>query len=145
MKSPHPPAWTRFFRRLFQPFLSHTEKSRIASVIEDIDKKTSAEIHVHIVYWMGRRDPLKLAQKVFLNLKLHETKSQNGVLILVSHLDHRFVIWGDRAVHEALGDALWQKASQTLIQHFKARHYAEGIIACAQELGQELEKHFPRL
>ena len=145
MKSLHPPAWSRFLRRMFKPFLSRAEKIKIAQTLEEIDKKTSAEIHVHIIYRMGSKNPLDLAEKIFHNLKLHESENRNGVLILVSHLDHRFAIWGDKTVHEALGDSLWQKASQTLLAHFKARHYANGIISCAQELGAALEKHFPRL
>ena len=128
---------------MFRPFLNHAEKMRIAQVLVEIDKKTSAEIHVHIIYWMGSSNPLHLAEKIFHGLKLHESKNRNGILILVSHLDHRFAIWGDRAVHEALGDTLWLKASQTLTNHFRARHYAGGIIACVQELGNELQKHFP--
>ena len=55
------------------------------------------------------------------------------MLILVSHLDHQFAIWGDGALHDKAGQLLWKHAKKALIARFAERQYAEGTRpACAR-------------
>jgi uncharacterized membrane protein len=65
-------------------------------------------------------------------------------LILVTHLDHKFAIWGDEGIHAKAGQPLWDRAAKALTEHFKARRYPEGIEACVREVGKELARHFPK-
>ena len=88
---------------------------------------------------------LVLAQRKFTEPGLHKTDELNGVLILVSHLDHQFAIWGDEALHTKAGQLLWEYAKEVLIAHFAERQYAEGIEACVREIGKELTLHFPKV
>lgn len=143
-KAKHPPAWTRYFRRLWRPFLNKAEKARIVAAIAEQEKKTTGEIHVHVIAWVGHEDILALAQRKFIELGLQQTEHRNGVLILVSHLDHQFAIWGDEALHDKAGQLLWEHAREVLITHYAERHYAEGIEACVCEVGKELALHFPK-
>ncbi len=139
----HPPAWSRLIRRLFTPFLSHEDKKRIADAIAELENKTTGEVHVHVVGRAGA-DPLALAQKTFHRLGLEKTAHRNGVLILVSHLDHKFAIYGDEGIHSKSGQHLWDKAAAALRERFAARRYPEGIESCVREIGKELARHFPR-
>ena len=140
----HSSPWTRVLRRYFRPFLDDAQKKAIAKVIADVERRTTGEIHVHL---MGKAGPdiLIAAKEMFEKLELHKTSGRNGVLILISHLDHRFAIWGDGAVHAAGGHTLWKRALAALHQDFKERRYPEGITACVREVGVELARHFPRV
>jgi uncharacterized membrane protein len=75
---------------------------------------------------------------------MQKTAGRNGVLILVSHLDHRFAIWGDEGIHAKAGQPLWEQARKVLLEDFAQRRYAEGIEACVREVGRELASHFPK-
>ncbi len=140
----HPLAWTRLWRRLFKPFLSRGEKASIAQAIAEAERGTTGEIHVHILSRTRGRDPLSLAQHFFHKLGLDKTDGRNGVLLLVSHLDHRFAIWGDESIHAKAGETLWAQAKKVLLADFAERRYAQGIEACVREVGRELTAHFPR-
>jgi uncharacterized membrane protein len=131
-------------RRILRPFLTAEEKKRVAAAIAQAETKTSGEIHVHIVSRLGKTDALEAAKILFFKLGLDKTKARNGVLILVSHLDHRFAVWGDEGVHARAGQALWDKAKHALLKHFAERRYPEGIEACVREVGLELAALFPK-
>ncbi|MFA6092040.1 MAG: TPM domain-containing protein [Elusimicrobiota bacterium] len=139
-----PAAWSRYFRRLSRPFLSASEKKRLSEVIGEQERRTTGEIHVHIVERAGSADIALLAQEKFLELGLQKTDSRNAVLLLISHLDHRFAILGDEGIHVKAGQKLWEHAKEVLLSHFKERRYAQGIEACVREIGQELARHFPK-
>ena len=140
----HPAAWSRFFRRMWRPFLDKEEKRRIAGIIAEMETRTTGEIHVHVVGRCRGNDILELAKKKFLELGLDKTAGRTGVLILISHLDHRFAVWGDEGIHAKAGSPLWERAKKTLLDHFAERRYAEGIEACVREAGRELAAHFPK-
>jgi uncharacterized membrane protein len=137
-------AWSRLARRLFRPFLTREEKRRIAAAIAEAEKRTDGSIHVHVIARMGKHEPLELAKETFRALGLHRTSGRHGVLILISHLDHRFAIWGDEGIHSKSGQHLWDRAAQALRARFAERRYAEGVEACVREIGQELSRHFPK-
>ena len=140
----HPPAWSRLWRRLFRPFLNEAEKERIATAVGEAEKTTTGEIHVHLVARTGTHDALHVAKGIFHKLGLEKTDHRNGVLILVSHLDHRFAIYGDKGIHDQAGQHLWDRAAKTLREHFAERRYAAGIETCVREVGLELNRHFPK-
>ncbi len=139
----HPPAWSRLARRLWRPFLTPEEKQLIASTIAEVERQTTSSIRVRVIGRMGRREPLELARRTFRSLSLHKTEARHGVLILISHLDHRFAIWGDEGIDSQAGQRVWDRAAQTLRAHLSERRYAEGIQACVREVGRELARHFP--
>lgn len=140
----HPAPWTRLLRRVFRPFLSDEDKTRIAAAIGEAEKITTGEIHVHVIGRSMNRDMLALAQELFARLGLEKTKRRNGVLILVSHLDHRFAIYGDSGIHDKAGQHLWDNAAAILRKDFVERRYADGLAACVGEIGRELARHFPK-
>jgi uncharacterized membrane protein YgcG len=129
---------------VWNPFLKRGEREKISAVIGEAERLTTGEIHVHILNWAPDGDLLHEARRVFHGLGMHQTKHRNAVLILVSHSDRRFAIWGDEGMHSKAGQPLWDSAKETLAKHFKERKYAAGIEACVREVGRELAKHFPK-
>lgn len=135
---------TRPWRRLFNPFLSRAEKDAIARAVAKAEEGTTGEIRVHVVGSLDGVEPLDAARAAFARLGLAETRARNAVLVLVSHLDHRFAIWGDEGIHAKAGQELWDKAAAALEAGLKAGRPAEGLIACVGEVGAALARHFPR-
>jgi uncharacterized membrane protein len=129
---------------VFRPFLTGSEKKRISEAIAKAEATTTGKIHVHILARSGHEDVVALARGIFHKLGLQKTAHRNGVLILVSHLDHRFAIYGDEGIHDKASQHLWDRAAKTLKEHFAARRYPEGIEACVAEVAAELAKHFPK-
>lgn len=140
----HPPAWTRLLRRLWRPFLTASEKRRVSDAVAEAERRTTGVIRVHVIGRSGREDLLALARETFHELGLEKTPGRNAVLILISHLDHRFAIYGDQAIHDRAGSHLWDRAARTLREHFEQRRYAVGVEACVAEVGAELARQFPR-
>jgi len=83
------------------------------------------------------------AKRLFLDLGVTETRERSGVLILLSELEKRVVILGDRGIHRRLGQGAWETLVDELIQSVRAGHPATGLASIITRLGEELAKNFP--
>lgn len=137
-------ALTRPIRRLFRPFLTEGELGAVADAIAAAEKGTTGEIRVHVVGALGGLDPLEAAKRAFASLGMEKTRARNGVIVLVSHLDHRFAIWGDEGIHAKAGQQLWDRAARALESGLRAGRPAGALEACVREVGAALALHFPR-
>ena len=88
-------------------------------------------------------DPLDRAAEIFWLLKMEHTEARNAVLIYVAIKDRQLAIFGDRGIHEKVGDDFWAKEAALLISHFQDNHIIEGIEACIEEIGASLRAFFP--
>jgi uncharacterized membrane protein len=123
-------------------FLSEEQKQRITAAIEEAEKMTSGEIRVHIENWCWF-DAYQHAQKVFKQLKMHETRDNTGVLIYVAVKSHKAAVIGDAGINAKVPADFWKQVLEELIASFKSGKHAEGIIGAVQASGRELTKHFP--
>jgi uncharacterized membrane protein len=127
-----------------RPFLTSADKKRVAEAIGKAEQATTSEIHVHLTTMAAPSKPLiETAEHVFLAQGLEKTKHRNGVLILVVTGEQRFAIWGDSGIHAKAGQHLWDRSRHALEIHFKRHRYADGLVACVEEIGRELARHFP--
>ena len=133
-KRRHPAAWTRRIRRFFRPFLTLEEKSRVDAAVAGQERLTGADLTVLVLPRAGREGVLPLAERKFLRLKLDRSPKRDSVLILITHLDHQFAIWAD----VGLAGADWAPATEALTTHFRDRRYADGIVACVEEVGRTI-------
>lgn len=138
------PAWAQPLWQFFRPFLSQAEKGAIVGLIEEMERLTTAEIHVHVAGSRGKQDVLEAAKEKFVQLGLYNTKGRNGVLVYICRPDRRFAVWGDEGAHAKAGQRLWDTAVGILGEHFSRRRYADGLLACVREVGLQLARHFPR-
>lgn len=125
---------SRRLRRYFRPFLTHREKIAVAAAVAQAEAQTSVQIEVQVIARTKNRDILEIAK---------QRSEKNTVLLLISHLDHRFAIWAGENLSVKISDAQWHSALAVLKQHFQARHYAKGIQACVQEIGRIAAATFP--
>jgi putative membrane protein len=74
------------------------------------------------------------AFSLFAERGLHHTRDRTGMLILVSELEHRVVILGDRAIHERVGDSGWQAHVDRIVRGIRQRQPAAGLLEVIREL-----------
>jgi uncharacterized membrane protein len=124
-------------------WLSEDDLAAVSAAIAGAERRTSAEIRVHL----DRRcaeDPMVRAAGVFERLQMHDTRERSGVLVYVALDDHRLAVIGDRGIHERVGHVYWERLVTALGSHFAEGRPGQGLIAVVDDLGRELERHFPR-
>ncbi len=124
-------------------FLSHLDHDRIVAAIAEAEKKTSAEIRVHVT----RHKPKDLeerAKRRFELLGMTRTAHRNGVLIYIAPNLRRFRILGDAGIHEKCGEDFWKETAGELESHFRKGQFTEGLVHGIGKVGKLLADHFPR-
>lgn len=124
-------------------FFTATEQQMLIDAISQAELKTSGEIRVHIENFSFSSE-IKSAEKVFVKLKMHETKERNGVLIYIAALSKKIAVVGDEGIHQKLGSEFWKTVVDDLISKFKEDKKAEALAACIVECGVQLGNFFPR-
>ncbi len=82
-------------------------------------------------------------KQLFIERGITETRDRSGVLILLSALERRVEILGDRGIHEHLGDAAWQAMVKELTRAISSGKAADGLAKIIERLGRELSSKFP--
>jgi uncharacterized membrane protein len=125
-------------------FLSRLEHDRIVRAIRATESKTSGEIRVHIQRGKMAADPLAVAEKKFHSLGMHKTRDRDAVLIFIAPRAHKFAVFGDKAIHEKCGEALWQRVVDKMRQHFRNENFTDALVEAIEEVGSVLATEFPR-
>lgn len=123
-------------------FLSKADEEEIVNSIREAEKKTSGEIRVHIEKTC-ETDPFDRALEVFHQLKMDNTKLQNGVLIYLAIEDRNFVILGDKGINEVVSTNFWETTKDLMLSHFKKGNFKQGLIDGILMAGKQLQDHFP--
>ena len=82
-------------------------------------------------------------KQLFIELGVTETRDRSGVLVLLSSLERRIEILGDRGIHEHLGAEAWALLVQSFTQSARSNAAANGLSEVIARLGNELSAHFP--
>jgi len=123
-------------------FFSKKEKEAIVAAIQEAEKRTSAEIRVHLER-KAKPEILAQAQTEFERLGMTHTEERNGVLIFMGIYSKRFAIIGDQGIHRKVGEEFWQNIVQAMQSHFKEDRFADGIVEAIHKTGEALAEHFP--
>ncbi len=122
--------------------LRSIDTRRIEDAIRAAEHRSSGEIRVSVapLFW---GDVRRLAEKAFKRLGMTATKQRNGVLFFVVPSRRRFVVLGDRGIHEKVGQEFWERITLAMSDRFKAGDFTEGIVRGIHEVGEQLATHFP--
>ena len=123
-------------------FLTQAQEEAVIAAIQQAEKNTSGEIRVHIENHT-EKPPLERAQEVFLALGMHATAARNGVLFYVGVADKSFAILGDEGIDKAVESDFWDCTKDTVIDHFKQKRFADGLVAGILRAGDRLKQYFP--
>lgn len=130
-----------FFSR--KDFFSPAEKNQIVAAIREAEQQTSGELRVYVESHCRFVDPLDRAAEVFWILKMENTEARNGVLVYVAIKDRQLAIYGDRGIHEKVGEAFWTAEVNKIISQFQRDGYADAIVKMVLDIGAALKFHFP--
>ena len=81
--------------------------------------------------------------EVFHQLKMDNTKEENGVLIYVATEDRNFVIYGDKGINDKVEDDFWESTKDVILNHFKKGDFKQGLVDGILMAGEQLKRHFP--
>lgn len=124
--------------------LSNEEQEKVVAAIQQAEKNTTGELRVFMEPHCTYVDAIDRAKEVFTELGMTETVRRNAVLVYMAYTDHQFAILGDKEIYEQAGGAeFWKNAAQIFQEHLRDGKMAEGFVACINELGSALAKHFP--
>ncbi|GAB3380030.1 TPM domain-containing protein [Azotobacter armeniacus] len=90
-------------------------------------------------YWRASN----LARRQFIELNLHHTEAESGMLIFVSEAERYVEILVDRGIASHLDDATWQAIVETFIAQVKRGETLQGFLTCIEACGALLKEHMP--
>lgn len=123
--------------------LTEDEKQQLVQAIRAAERLTSGEIRLFVESRCTYVDPMDRAKEIFLQLGMEKTRLSNGVLLYIALKDHQYAIFGDKGIHEKVGDVFWKEEAQLLVHHFSRNEIIPGIAACIKEIGATLCQYFP--
>ena len=123
--------------------LKTEDENEIVEAIRTAEKSTSGEIRVHLEKTAGSQDIFERAMEVFHQLKMDNTKEENGVLIYVATEDRNFVIYGDKGITDKVEDDFWESTKDVILNHFKKGDFKQGLVDGILMAGEQLKRHFP--
>lgn len=130
-----------FFSR--KEFFTEAEKQQIVEAVQSAEKRTSGEIRVYVESHCRYVNPVDRAAEVFGILKMEQTAARNGVLVYIAVKDRQLALFGDKGIHEKVGDVFWNEKVMQILSHFSKTNYADGISGVVSEIGEALRLNFP--
>lgn len=126
-----------------EELIRQIDESRVVAAIQKAEKVCSGEVRVHVETTVGRHDLQEYGKRTFERLGMTKTEARNGVLIFIAAKEQRFVILGDTAIHEKVGTEFWEAVASHMEEHFREGRFTDGIVHAIEEVGAQLESHFP--
>lgn len=123
-------------------FFTRQEKTALTRAIEQAEKKTSAEIRLHLVK-SSKLPALEEAKLCFEKLGMTETEQKNGVLLLLLIKNHEFAIIGDTGIHEKLPVNYWENLVREAEVQMQNNHLAQALILIIHNISEKLAEYFP--
>ncbi|HEY7992693.1 MAG TPA: TPM domain-containing protein [Candidatus Eremiobacteraceae bacterium] len=118
------------------------DPERVVRAIVDAERNTTGQIRVSIAAppWGSVRNA---AERAFARLEMTRTPQRNGVLIFVVPARREFVILGDVAIHERVGQEFWERVASAMSERIRSGDLTDGIVHGVEASGVELAAHFP--
>ncbi|UVO17706.1 TPM domain-containing protein [Stutzerimonas stutzeri] len=84
-----------------------------------------------------------LARRQFIELNLHHTEADTGVLIFVSEAERYVEILVDRGIASRIDNAAWAAIVAAFTERVKQGRVLEGFLGCIESAGTLLAQHVP--
>lgn len=123
--------------------LAQIDKEAITRAIATTETMCSGEVRVHVQPRLFGHDLATAAERTFERLGMTKTAARNGVLIFIAAEEQKFVILGDRGIHEKVGPQFWEETARAMSERFRTGHFTEGIVEAIEVVGNQLKTYFP--
>jgi uncharacterized membrane protein len=118
------------------------DREKIKDAIQRAEHRTSGQICVSVApFFWGSVE--KAADKAFARMGVDRTKDRNGVLFFVVPSRRKFVVLGDRGIHEHVGQEFWHQVVAVVSGKFREGDFTGGLVRGIEEVGERLAAHFP--
>lgn len=123
-------------------FIKKIDAARIKQAIQAAEKSTSGEIRVSVApFFWGKVRPV--AETAFVRLGMANAKMRNGILFFIVPSRRKFIILGDKGIHEKVGQEFWEHLASAMSKEFKKGQFLDGLLIGIEEVGKHLAVHFP--
>lgn len=95
--------------------------------------------------FIKQRRVRRMAMQHFLALGVHLDEDRTGVLIFASLHDRRVEILADKAIHEEVGQAVWNEATRAVVDGMRGGDPGTGFVAAVEICGGALARRYPSL
>jgi putative membrane protein len=85
----------------------------------------------------------RMAYGHFASTGLAHAPGRTGVLIFASLMDRQVEIVAEKAIHDAVGDPVWNAAVAALVRGMKRKDPGQGFMEAITLCGDALAEHFP--
>ncbi|MCB0418432.1 MAG: hypothetical protein KDD39_12335 [Bdellovibrionales bacterium] len=79
----------------------------------------------------------------FMACGLTETRDRTGVLIFISHLEHRVEILADKGINEKVPAGFWQEQADVIVKGIHTKRASQAIIHAINAIGEMLAQNYP--
>lgn len=93
--------------------------------------------------FLKRHRVKRTAYAHFASTGLINAPNRTGVLIFASLKDRQVEIVADKAIHDEVGDKVWDAAVKALVKGMKKRAPGSGFVHAIEICGAALAEHFP--
>lgn len=125
----------------FAGVLSNDDESRISAIIDELDKKTSAEIAVVTVDSIAPYDENQYARMIFDKWRIGKKGKDNGVLILLAVKERRWKIDTGYGLEGILPDGLCGDIGRNyMVPSFRSGSYGSGLYEGVSRLAGIIAK-----
>ena len=123
--------------------LDANDTARLEAKISAAERKACVQIVVAVARgpsWLGIH---RKASKLFRKHHLERTRNRNGVLLLLVPRDREFLVYGDQAIHDAVGQHYWDDLQEGMSAYFREGRFYEGLSLAVGKVADRLEPLFP--
>lgn len=83
------------------------------------------------------------ALRIFSEMRVWDTESNNGVLIYLLLADKNFEIVADRGIHKHVDTTEWEIICKVMEDQFSKGNHCYGVLEGVRLITEKLKKHFP--
>ncbi|MBN1142408.1 MAG: hypothetical protein JXB25_11540 [Deltaproteobacteria bacterium] len=111
------------------------------------------KIAIRNIFWLKRFliPPQEMAAEVeekaqvsFLELGLHRTRDETGILILLSLFEKRVFVLADRGINRAVPEKTWEEIVGIVVEGIHRNRTCDALCQAIKRCGELLEKPLPR-
>lgn len=115
---------------------------RVKAAIAAAERRTSGEVRVSAspFFWGSIR---RTAEAAFERLGMAGTKDRSGILFFIVPARRKFVVLGDRGIHDKVGQEFWDGLAALLSARFREGEFTDGLVEAIEAAGKRLAEHFP--
>jgi uncharacterized membrane protein len=74
---------------------------------------------------------------------MSRTRHGNGILFFIVPARKRFIVLGDKGIHEKVGQKFWDSIAAAMSQDFKKGDFTDGLIRGIKTAAGGLAAYFP--